>query len=63
MRVVALSGGYSLDESVNRLEENPGVIASFSRVLTDGLWATQSAEEFNAALDCTLGLITNASIV
>ena len=46
MRVVALSGGYSLDESVNRLEENPGVIASFSRVLTDGLWATLNRPGF-----------------
>ena len=50
-RVVALSGGYSRDESNALLAQNPGVIASFSRALTEGLTAQQSDEQFNAALD------------
>ena len=51
LRVVALSGGYSRDEACEKLARNTGVIASFSRALTEGLTAQQSDEEFNATLD------------
>ena len=51
LRVVALSGGYSRDEANARLARNHGVIASFSRALTEGLTAQQSDAEFDAALD------------
>ena len=51
LRVVALSGGYGRDEANARLARNPGVIASFSRALTEGLTAQQSDDEFDAALD------------
>ena len=49
VRVVALSGGYSREEANARLARNHGVIASFSRALTEGLTAQQSAQEFDAA--------------
>jgi fructose-bisphosphate aldolase, class I len=62
MRVVALSGGYSRDEANDRLAHNPGVIASFSRALTEGLTAQQSDEEFNAVLDSSIKSIYGASI-
>ena len=61
LRVVALSGGYSRDEANARLRRNPGVIASFSRALTEGLTAQQSDEEFNATLDQTIEEIFQAS--
>ena len=61
VRVVALSGGYDLAESCRRLAANPGVIASFSRALIDGLSVNQSAEEFDAKLDSTIGQIAAAS--
>lgn len=61
LRVVALSGGYSRDESNARLSRNHGVIASFSRALTEGLTAQQSAAEFDAALDASIGSICAAS--
>lgn len=61
VRVVALSGGYSLTESVQRLGANIGVIASFSRALTDGLLISQSDAEFNAHLDRSIQLIFEAS--
>jgi len=61
LRVVALSGGYSRDEANARLARNHGVIASFSRALTDGLKVDQSDEEFNAALDQTIASIFEAS--
>ena len=61
LRVVALSGGYSRDEANDRLSRNPGVIASFSRALTEGLSAQQSDEEFDAALDTAVGSIFAAS--
>ena len=60
--VVALSGGYSRDESNARLARNHGMIASFSRALTEGLSAQQSAEEFDATLDATIQSIFEASI-
>jgi fructose-bisphosphate aldolase class I len=62
LRVVALSGGYSRDESNAMLAKNPGVIASFSRALTEGLTAQQSDAEFNGALDKAIESIYQASI-
>jgi len=61
LRVVALSGGYSRDDANARLARNHGVIASFSRALTDGLKVDQSDEAFNAALDETIASIFEAS--
>ncbi|AWB92278.1 fructose bisphosphate aldolase [Aeromicrobium chenweiae] len=60
-RVVALSGGYSLDEATRRLAANHGVIASFSRALTGALRIDQSDEEFNRVLDETIEKIAEAS--
>jgi fructose-bisphosphate aldolase, class I len=62
VRVVALSGGYSRDEANARLARNPGVIASFSRALTEGLSAQQSDDEFTSTLDGTIQAIYDASI-
>jgi fructose-bisphosphate aldolase class I len=62
LRVVALSGGYSRDEANARLSRNHGVIASFSRALTEGLSAQQSDAEFNAMLDSSIAGIYAASI-
>ncbi len=62
MRVVALSGGYSRDEANARLSENRGVIASFSRALTEGLSAGQSDEAFNETLGKTITSIHSASV-
>lgn len=61
VRVVALSGGYSREEANARLARNPGVIASFSRALTEGLFDSQSAAEFDAVLDESVGSIAAAS--
>jgi fructose-bisphosphate aldolase class I len=61
LRVVALSGGYSRDEACEKLSRNNGVIASFSRALTEGLTAQQRDEEFNATLDAAIGMIAKAS--
>ncbi len=61
LRVVALSGGYSREEANARLARNPGVIASFSRALTEGLSAQQSDAEFDASLDASIGSIFEAS--
>ncbi len=62
LAVVALSGGYSRDEANAKLSRNPGVIASFSRALSESLTAQQSAEEFDAALDEAVDSIYRASI-
>ena len=62
LRVVALSGGYSREESNQRLSRNHGVIASFSRALTEGLSAKQSEAEFDATLDSTIQGIFEASL-
>ena len=62
MRVVALSGGYSRDEADALLAENTGVIASFSRALTEGLSAGQSDEQFDATLDAAIQSIYDASV-
>ncbi len=62
VRVVALSGGYSLEEANDRLRKNHGVVASFSRALLDGLLVHQSDAEFNAVLDASIQSIYEASI-
>ena len=61
LRVVALSGGYSRAEACEKLARNNGVIASFSRALTEGLTAQQSDEEFTATLDAAIAEIAKAS--
>lgn len=62
LRVVALSGGYTRAESNALLARNPGVVASFSRALTEGLTAQQSDAEFHATLDASIESICQASI-
>jgi fructose-bisphosphate aldolase class I len=61
LRVVALSGGYSRDEANARLARNHGVIASFSRALTEGLSVDQTDEEFDRVLDQSIASIFEAS--
>jgi fructose-bisphosphate aldolase class I len=61
VRVVALSGGYTREEANNRLQRNHGVVASFSRALSEGLSAQQSDTEFNALLDKSIQSIYDAS--
>lgn len=60
--VVALSGGYSREEANTRLSQNTGMIASFSRALTEGLSAQQSDDEFNAVIADTIDSIYQASV-
>lgn len=62
LRVVALSGGYDREEATMRLARNRGVIASFSRALTEGLNVDQSDEEFDALLAASIAAIFEASI-
>jgi fructose-bisphosphate aldolase class I len=62
LRVVALSGGYSRDDANERLARNHGVVASFSRALTEGLSAQQSDDEFDATLDAAIDSIFAASL-
>lgn len=62
MKVVALSGGYSREEANDMLSQNRGMIASFSRALTEGLSAQQDEAAFNAMLDSTIGSIHAASV-
>ncbi|MDH5830775.1 fructose bisphosphate aldolase [Luteimonas sp. M1R5S18] len=62
LKVVALSGGYSRDEANAKLARNPGVIASFSRALSEGLSAQQDDAAFNQALDASIASIHRASI-
>lgn len=61
VRVVALSGGYSREEANKQLAKNHGVIASFSRALTEGLSAKQTESQFNGALDAAVQAICDAS--
>ena len=61
VRVVALSGGYARDDANARLARNHGMIASFSRALTEGLTAQMSDAEFDAALDTAIDGIFSAS--
>ena len=60
-RVVALSGGYSREEANSRLSRNKGMVASFSRALSEGLQQQQSDDEFNAMLDSSIAAICEAS--
>lgn len=62
VRVVALSGGYSREDANEKLARNHGLIASFSRALSEGLHADQSEEEFNQMLDQSIQNIFDASI-
>ncbi len=62
LKVVALSGGYSRDEANDRLAQNTGMVASFSRALTEGLSAQQSDEEFDAMLKSSINSIYSASV-
>ncbi len=62
LKVVALSGGYSRDDANAKLARNPGVIASFSRALTEGLSAQQDDAQYNRALDGAIESIYRASI-
>jgi len=62
LKVVALSGGYHLDEANQRLAKNHGVIASFSRALVEGLTAGQSDAEFDTQLDSVIQGIYEASL-
>lgn len=61
LRVVALSGGYSREEANARMSRNSGVIASFSRALTEGLSAQQSQTEFDSLLNSSIQSIFDAS--
>ncbi|MDE0904679.1 MAG: fructose bisphosphate aldolase [Planctomycetota bacterium] len=61
VRVVALSGGYSREEANRRLALNNNMIASFSRALSEGLSAKQTADEFNGMLDTSIQSIFDAS--
>lgn len=61
LKVVALSGGYSLQESNARLSRNNGMVASFSRALVEGISAQQTDEQFNATLDVAIESIYQAS--
>ena len=61
LRVAALSGGYTREEANARMTRNHGVIASFSRALTEGLAAQQTDEEFDAMLDGSIATIYDAS--
>jgi fructose-bisphosphate aldolase class I len=62
LRVVALSGGYSREESNRRLAAQNGMTASFSRALTEGLSIQQADAEFNAVLDASIQSIYDASV-
>ncbi|WP_091490694.1 fructose bisphosphate aldolase [Flavobacterium phragmitis] len=62
VRVVALSGGYSREDANTKLAQNHGLIASFSRALSEGLSAGQSDDDFNAVLGETIKTIYKASI-
>jgi fructose-bisphosphate aldolase class I len=61
LKVVALSGGYSRDEANKRLAKQNGMIASFSRALSEGLTAQQSDADFNKSLDTAIESIYQAS--
>ena len=61
LRVAALSGGYTREEANARMTRNHGVIASFSRALTEGLTAQQTDDEFDGMLDSSIASIFEAS--
>lgn len=62
VRVVALSGGYTIEEANEKLKENTGLIASFSRALTQNLSVNQSDDEFNETLKEAIDAIYDASV-
>ena len=62
LRVVALSGGYSRAEADERLTRQPGVVASFSRALTEGLLVSEPQADFDATLDASIASIYRASL-
>ena len=62
VRIVALSGGYSRDDANEKLRKNRGVIASYSRALTEGLNVNQTAEEFTKMLDDSIEKNYSASV-
>ncbi|MDU2373562.1 MAG: fructose bisphosphate aldolase [Peptoniphilus harei] len=62
VRVVALSGGYSRDDANEKLRKNKGVIASYSRALTEGLNVNQTDEEFTKMLDDSIEKNYSASV-
>lgn len=62
VRIVALSGGYSRDEANEKLRKNRGIIASYSRALTEGLNVNQTAEEFTKMLDDSIEKNYSASV-
>jgi fructose-bisphosphate aldolase class I len=62
LRMVALSGGYDRDEANTRLAQNTGMIASFSRALTEGLSAQQDQGAFDATLNTSVQSIYDASV-
>jgi fructose-bisphosphate aldolase class I len=61
LRVVALSGGYDQTNAIKKLECNNGMIASFSRALTEGLSINQNDEEFNLIINKSINNIAKAS--
>ena len=61
LKVVALSGGYSRDEACEKLKQNAGMIASFSRAFTEGLSKSQSDEQFSSTIDASIDKIYSAS--
>ena len=63
VRVVALSGGYSREEANEKLTHNPGLIASFSRALSEGLSAGLTEDEFRNTLAESIQSIYDASMV
>ena len=63
LKVVALSGGYSRHDACEKLKQNPGMIASFSRAFTEGLSKQQSDKEFADTIDASIGEIYKASKV
>jgi fructose-bisphosphate aldolase class I len=62
IRVVALSGGYTREEADDRLRQNHGIVASFSRALLEGLSVHQTDHEFNATLEASIQRIAEASM-
>ena len=62
VRVVALSGGYERTDANNRLKDQPGIIASFSRALSQDLNVNQTEEEFDTALGQAIDSIYDASV-
>jgi fructose-bisphosphate aldolase class I len=62
LQVLALSGGYSRDEACDKLARTPGMIASFSRALLEGLSDSQTDDEFDATLDHSIDQIFSASV-